>query len=238
MASTFRLPVLKFLAACIAIICGLAAALLVAGQPDDSDTTLTVDATVIVTATGCRNNLGRGVGTFINPQHVLTSAHTIAGATEITITHRSWHEPGSIVAFDPTNDLAIVKVQASHDSLVPLAQQSIEPSTLPIEGSVVVIRENEIVRQPVVVRRAVSINTEDIYVEHPVTRPGYELQGDIQRGDSGALVTVAGKGVGVVWSKSRTSPTRAWVIDPIAGGDVMATQLNQGLGRDIDITRC
>jgi S1-C subfamily serine protease len=238
MRKSIRVPLLKFLAVGVAIMCVLTTASLVAGQPDDRDTSLTIDATVIVAATGCRNKLGRGVGTFIDHQHVLTSAHTIAGATEITITHQSWQEPGNVVAFDPTNDLAIVKVQTSHDSSVPLAQQSIEPSALPIEGSVVVIRGNEIVRQPVVIRRAVSINTEDIYVEHPVTRPGYELLGEIQRGDSGALVTVAGKGVGVVWSKSRTSPTRAWVIDPIAGGNVMATQLPHGLGRDIDITRC
>lgn len=238
MASTIRLSILKFLAAGIASICGFAAALLVAGQPDDSDTTLTVDATVTVSATGCRNNLGRGIGTLIEPGLVLTSAHTIAGATEITVTHRLWHEPGNIVAFDPLNDLAIVKIETPHNSLIPLAQQSLDPSALPINASLIVIRDEELVRQSVVIRRAVSINTEDIYVDRSVTRPGYELRGEIQRGDSGALVTVDGKGVGVVWSKSRTSPGRAWIIDPIAGGDMVTTQLTQGLGRDIDITRC
>lgn len=238
MTSAIPRSFLRFLITCIAMICVLVAASFVAGQPDDSDATLAIDATVIVTATGCQNNLGRGIGTFIEPHLVLTSAHTIAGATEITITHRLWHKPGTVVAFDPSNDLAIVEIEGSHNALTPLAQQSVEPSALPINASIVVMREGEMVQQTVVLRRTVSINTEDIYVERPVTRPGYELQGDIQRGDSGALVTLAGKGVGVVWSKSRTAATRAWVIDPIAGGDVISSQLSATIDSDIDLSRC
>jgi len=46
-----------------------------------------------------------------------------------------------------------------------------------------------------------------------------------------------GEGVGVVWSRSRTSSTRSWAIDPIAAG-VLATQQADGFASGIDLERC
>ncbi|MBL6636586.1 MAG: hypothetical protein ISP35_10375 [Ilumatobacteraceae bacterium] len=46
-----------------------------------------------------------------------------------------------------------------------------------------------------------------------------------------------GEGVGIVWSRSRTSSTRSWAIDPIAAG-VLASQPADGFASDIDLERC
>ena len=83
-----------------------------------------------------------------------------------------------------------------------------------------------------------KITTEDIYLDNDVIRPGFELKGDIIRGDSGAVIVVDGKGVGVIWSRSRTSAARAWAIDPIAGGDLIEAQQLGGMADDVDLTRC
>ena len=94
-------------------------------QPDDDDIDSVVDATVKVTATGCRNTLGEGIGTFIAPNLILTSAHTLAGADDIEITGRSGVSSASIVAFDPHNDLALIEVATPHFSVIPLGEQSL-----------------------------------------------------------------------------------------------------------------
>ena len=221
------------LAALLIALVGLAAL-----QPDDDDIDSVVDATVKVTATGCRNTLGEGIGTFIAPNLILTSAHTLAGAHDIEINGSSDVSSASIVAFDPYNDLALIEAANPHFSVIPLGEQSLRSSTLPITGTISVERSGEIIRLPIVVKRSVSITTEDIYLEGSVVRPGYELEGDINRGDSGALIVVNGEGVGVVWSRSRTSSTRSWAIDPIAGGGLLTSQQTDGFASDIDLERC
>ena len=56
-----------------------------ARQPDDDDASSLIEATAVVSATGCRNTIGQGIGTFISPTLILTSAHTLAGASDITV---------------------------------------------------------------------------------------------------------------------------------------------------------
>ena len=144
----------------------------------------------------------------------------------------------TIVAFDPTNDLAIVEVDERHRSVVPLAALSLQSSSLPITGTIGVVRDEKVIRLPITLRRSVEITTEDIYLDNDVIRPGFELEGDIIRGDSGAVIVVDGKGVGVIWSRSRASAARAWAIDPIAGGDLIEAQQLRGFTDDVDLTRC
>jgi hypothetical protein len=146
--------------------------------------------------------------------------------------------PATIVAFDPTNDLAIVEISEPHRSVVPLAELPLQSTSLPINGTIGVVRDGNVIRLPITLRRSVKITTEDIYLEDDVVRPGFELKGDIIRGDSGAVIVVDGNGVGVIWSRSRTSAARAWAIDPIAGGALIKAQQLSGLTDDVDLARC
>ena len=70
-------------------------------------------------------------------------------------------------------------------------------------------RDGRVVTLPVVVRRPVRIKTEDIYIEGDTNRPGFELDADIESGDSGGPVLVDGKVVGVLWARSSKYDHRA-----------------------------
>ena len=72
-----------------------------ARQPDDDDASSLIEATAVVLATGCRNTIGQGIGTFISPTLILTSAHTLAGASDIAVSTYLGVAPATIVAFDP-----------------------------------------------------------------------------------------------------------------------------------------
>ena len=209
------------------------------GCADDIDPTAPIDATVTITATGCRNTLGRGIGTIIAPGLVLTAAHTLAGADSITIDHDRRTFGADIAAFDPTMDLALLTVDDQTLAPVPLTANPPTTGTAPgTTGTAVVRRDDRLVTLPVTIARRVNITTEDIYGNGEVVRPGYEITADIEPGDSGALIVIDGAGVAVIWSRSRRTDERAWAIDPIRGGDTIRTQLDNGIDAAIDITRC
>ncbi len=61
----------------------------------------------------------------------------------------------------------------------------------------------------------------------------------VRTGDSGGAVVVDGRVIGVIWARSTRDETRAYAIDPVAGGTLVRSQLRSGsLGDDVDVARC
>jgi S1-C subfamily serine protease len=190
---------------------------------------------------GCRPHPEVGSGMFVEVDGVdsplvLTSAHVVAGAREITVTRGDASRTGTVVAFDPDMDLAYVAV----DGLGAPRPWTVASSA--IDGgeraTVYVMRDGRVVALPSEVRRRVRIRTEDIYVEGETLRPGYELTADIEQGDSGGALVLDGKVVGVVWANSRRGDDRAYAIDPLHAGDLVREQLSAGSLTGVDLTRC
>jgi S1-C subfamily serine protease len=65
---------------------------------------------------------GAGSGSVLDKSgHILTNYHVVEGAQEIRVTLHNGHSyDGSVVGHDPPNDIAVVKINAPADELVPI----------------------------------------------------------------------------------------------------------------------
>lgn len=186
---------------------------------------------------GCSTGEAHGSGIVVAPGLVLTAAHVVKGAKEIDVTNGARSTTASVVAFDPDMDLAYIRLDANLEP--PSVQLGDSDVGRGERGVAYVFRDGRVVTLPVVVRRPVRIKTEDIYIEGDTNRPGFELDADIESGDSGGPVLVDGKVVGVLWARSSKYDHRAYAIDPVAAGGLVREQLRSGAIDDsVDLARC
>jgi S1-C subfamily serine protease len=189
-----------------------------------------------LTVTGCSTGAAHGSGIVVAPGLVLTAAHVVKGADAIDVTNGARSTTASVVAFDPDMDLAYVRLDADLGAPSPLDGRAVDRGE---HGVAYVYRDEHVVALPVVVRRAVRIKTEDIYIEGDTDRPGFELDADIRSGDSGGPVLVDGEVIGVLWARSSKFDRRAYAIDPVAAGALVRRQLGTGsIDDSIDLARC
>ncbi|MFW2334892.1 trypsin-like peptidase domain-containing protein [Ilumatobacter sp.] len=173
---------------------------------------------------------------LVAPGLALTSAHVVAGGEEITVDQRGRESTGTIVAFDPEMDLAYVAFDGVPTAIPEVDSDHVEAGDT---GVAYVVRERVVTEVPVRIRRRVNIRTEDIYIEGETLRPGFELDAEIESGDSGGAVMVDGNVVGVIWARSNKYDERAYAIDAVRAADLIDEQRATGrLGPDVDITRC
>lgn len=191
-------------------------------------------AVVEVVVEGCPPGLDTGSGAVVGDGLIITSAHTLRGAESISVSNGDDHVEATIVGFDPDMDLAYLA--ADIDALgLTIDSSGVEAGE---RGRAWVVRDGRAVPVDVVVERRVELHTEDIYVEGDTVRPGLELTADTEPGDSGGVVMIDGKVVGVVWARSRGSTGRAYAIDPDRGGGRIDDQLRTGDLGAVDLTRC
>jgi S1-C subfamily serine protease len=189
-----------------------------------------------LSVTGCSTGAAHGSGIVVAPGLVLTAAHVVKGADAIDVTNGVHATTGSVVAFDPDMDLAYVRVDADLGAPSSLADGGVDRGE---QGVAYVFRDGRVVTLPVTVRRSVHIRTEDIYIDSDTNRPGFELDADIESGDSGGAVMVDGQVVGVLWASSSKYDQRAYAIDPVAAGGRAREQLRTGvIDNSIDLDRC
>lgn len=168
-----------------------------------------------VRSDGCAPNIGFGTATLIDNTLALTAAHVVAGADSVSVIDLDGVEHDArVVWFDPDQDIAALQVPT--DVGTPLALQPAESDDIE-QGIVAVSRgsfDDRMVTTAVVdVPRHVNVTTTDIYLDDDVVRPGFEVTGAIEPGDSGTMVVTADGAAGVVWSRSTSTAGRAWAVD-------------------------
>jgi S1-C subfamily serine protease len=194
--STYAVPPISMLA--LAAACG-----------SGDDRVEPADAVVAIGATGCRRTPTRADGVVVADDLVATVAHAIAGESEIRVVGPDGRDlPGDVVAIDTGLDAAVVRVDGL--DLPALDRGELE------DGDAVTLWTSDhgaVESAPAEVLRRVTVRTTDIYREGEHLRPGFELQADVEAGDSGGgLVDADGELVGIVWATSRERDDRAWAM--------------------------
>jgi S1-C subfamily serine protease len=184
-------------------------------QPDVSA------STVGVLATGCGPSVSAGSGVVLGePGQVVTVAHTVAGATAITVVDATGSEwPAQIVAIDTAADLAVLSVVDF--TAPPLVTGDVQLGAATAHRW---SRDSGVGDQSVEVTKRLAITIDDIYGEQPVQRSGIEIAGDVQVGDSGGpVVTLEGTVIGIVYARSRLRASTGFASDTIEIERVLAT---------------
>ncbi len=176
-------------------------------------------ATFAVLAEGCGPNDANGTSTLIDVNLAITAAHVVAGADRIALLDvEDVEHPAEVVYFDPHLDVALLRAPTA--TATPIMTGA--PVSAGDPGLLFTLRQHEGTRTAnrtdVVVVRTVDIETTDIYLEVDVTRRGFEIEAEIEPGDSGSVVLLGdamgdAAGVGMVWARSTERTGRAWAID-------------------------
>jgi S1-C subfamily serine protease len=161
-----------------------------------------------VLAVGCGPAASAGSGVALEaPGQVVTVAHTVAGATSITVVAADGTEfDARVVAFDPDADLAVLAV--GDLTAPPLAVGSVQlgDATL-VSWST----DSGVGVRPLEVTQRLAITIDDIYGSDSVERSGFEIAGDIVVGDSGGpVVSPDGDVIGIVYARSRSRASTAF----------------------------
>lgn len=185
--------------------------------------TSTPDAMVGVLAEGCGPSPGAGSGVVLGPPgHVVTVAHTVAGATDITVVKADGTEwSAALVAIDTRADLAVLAVDDTAGFDIPalaIGGPVLDAATVhawSVDGGPTT--------RPVEVTTRLAITIDDIHGDQSGERSGIELTGDIEVGDSGGpVVTADGTVIGIVYARSRTRAHTAFATDDAEIEQVLA----------------
>ena len=198
---------MRLLPAAVALALALSAC---GSGPTQAPSPSIVSATAGITSEGCEATTERGVGVLLENGMVLTSAHVVAGTTIIRVTVEGREHEARVLAFDPFQDLAVLKIMTEQQGL---RLGEIDPGTtawiLTFDHLA-----GEPLPEPVEVARHLRASITDIYQQEEVTRKVLEIAGEVEVGDSGsALVDVDGNVGGIVFASARPANTSGFVLD-------------------------
>ncbi|WP_040492133.1 trypsin-like peptidase domain-containing protein [Ilumatobacter nonamiensis] len=186
------------------------------------DRTVAAESALDVRANGCGPREGFGTAALVSDDRAVTAAHVVAGADDVRVIDQTGTEhPADVVFFDPDLDVAVLAVPDDLGTPLDVSSEAPDAGAAGVVGFSRL--EDGTVRVRVVdveVLRNVNIATTDIYLDADVDRPGFEVDAEIDPGDSGGVVVIDGKAAGIIWARSNANEGRAWAIDiPDAIGD-------------------
>lgn len=190
-------------------------------------------STVGVNARGCARRYD-GSGVTIGDGIVITNAHVVAGADEITVRRPDGvQRDATIVVFDPDRDLAVLEVADLDQAPLPTAPAEIGGNGVSIgyPGGQRTPRP-----APLRIEDRRTATGRDIYGEANTEREVLFLSARLRQGDSGSpVVDTDGRVTGIVFAISPDRATTAYALDLSEVEAVMAAPRRPGdSGRCID----
>lgn len=160
-------------------------------------------STVKVIGDGC-GQIQEGSGFVVGPGVVVTNAHVVAGIDSPMVMAGSDLLPTSVVYFDPSYDLAVLRVGGLDEPVLNLdpeqVSRGVQAAVLGYPGG------GSFKAAPAGVMAEFEAEGRDIYGQGLTVRNVYEIQAVVRPGNSGGpLVQPDGQVVGVVFSRSTTN---------------------------------
>lgn len=154
---------------------------------------------------------------------LVTNAHVVAGERATTVDVGGQEYPVTVVYFNPTLDLAVLKTAAPVGAPLALDAQTAGSGT---EAAVVGYPEDgPLTVVAAAVADELTANGRNIYDEGTVTREVYQIDAAVEPGNSGGpLVDGSGQVIGVVFSRSTAYADVGYALtSPEVRTEVLAT---------------
>jgi S1-C subfamily serine protease len=193
----------------------------VAHDPD-----VRADEPSVVRILGTACGLGvEGSGWIAAPGLVVTNAHVVAGETDTTVTPPGSDAlPATAVHYDPTNDLALLRVSGLSGRPLSFAPQ-VRSGTA---GAVLGYPENgPFTISPARVGATGPVVAQDSYGNGPVTRELTAVRGEVHSGNSGGpVVNGAGQVMGTIFASTTEGKPGGYAVP----NDIVARALSDSTG--------
>jgi S1-C subfamily serine protease len=160
-------------------------------------------STLKIVGTGC-GDIQEGSGFVVAPGLVVTNAHVVAGIQHPMVEDSSGTYATTVVLFDPSYDLAVLRVPGLREHPLVLSPndvtRGVQALVLGYPGG------GPFTVAPAGVMAVFSAQGRDIYGQGLTVRDVYEIQAMVRPGNSGGpLVEGDGQVIGVVFSRSTTN---------------------------------
>ncbi|MBV9838090.1 MAG: MarP family serine protease [Solirubrobacterales bacterium] len=181
----------------------------------------------VVRVLGTACGLGiEGSGWVAAPGVVVTNAHVVAGETDtrVQLDGSGPELPAQALAFDPHDDVTVLKVQGLHARALRLAADAVPGTAAAILGYPL---DGPFDAEPGRVGQTQQFSTEDAYGNGPVLRTITSLRGRVRPGNSGGpMITASGQVVGTVFAAITGGNGGGFAVP----NDVVRSQLRRAAG--------
>ncbi len=167
-------------------------------------------STVKVVGQAC-GYLQEGSGFVVAPGLVVTNAHVVAGEPSTDVIVQGVTYPATAVLFDPSFDLAVLRTKAPLGPPLHLDPDEVGRGT---QGAVLGYPQNgTLAVAPAGIASSLTAAGRDIYNQGTVVRNVYQLDANVQPGNSGGPVVEAdGTVIGVVFSRSTVAANVGYAL--------------------------
>lgn len=199
-----------------------------AADPDVRRAGLSV---VRVLGTACGLGL-EGSGWVAAPGLVVTNAHVVAGEDDTTVTTQDGASLDAVpVRYDPSNDLALLRVDADLEPL-PIAAEPRRGTP----GAVLGYPENgPFAATAARMGDTTTAISQDSYGNGPIRRAIAFLRGSVRSGNSGGpIVDGRGRAMGTVFASTTTAPRGGFAIP----NEVITSALERASATEVDTGPC
>lgn len=207
-------------------------------QLDTGSAALNAAAASVVRITGNAYACGQsqsGTGFVIADDRVVTNAHVLAGVTEPIIEAPDGQVlSGSVVYFDPIDDLAVIAVPGLDSQALPTSPTVAEGTDAAFQGYPY---GGPFTSGAAEVLSVSVAQVQDIYGSSSAPREIYTLAADVREGNSGGpLLSLGGQVIGVIFAKSGDTANVGYAVT-MTELDPVATQA-PGLGAPVSTGDC